>query len=288
MGCIGIKTGSASQRLRVEADAFVGTASEDMSIHANTDLREVRNCSGKQPEYFTTTEANRTNQIITQDYADVFVDVPNHDYNVKDINSQIYESCIIDDAHSGLSSETWEKDLAGRSRYRPIVSAGALELAVNFQFNTFKIMTYFEERLRYYPYGFNNYYDFGVLVDSESAQYPRAASSVRINQLDMDQYIKESKILVRLKPIENQETITEKEVTVVGTFQAVFDYNRYTLFITKPEQYNAGLFLKLFGDRQYIFSYDEQSLVFTVGVLNNIDKTLSGGKSVINNVKFGR
>lgn len=288
MSCVGILTGSSDQKLYVEADVFVGNQANDMSIDVTTDLQPITNCSGKQVAYFTPTESARSNQIITQSYDDVFVDRTNHDYNVKDTSSQIYQSAVVDYNTSILSGETWEKDLAGRSRYFPNISAGALEYSVSFQFNTFKIMTYYEEKLKYYPGGFNNIYDRGVLVDSEEAQYPRAASSVIINQLGVNEYIKESKILVRLKPTENRETITEKNVKIVNQFQAVYDFNRNTLFITKPEKYNAGLFLKLFGDKQYIFAYDEQSLVFTVGVLENIDRTLSGGRSVINNVKFGR
>ena len=73
--------------------------------------------------------------------------------------------------------------------------------------------------------------------------------------------------------------------TTLFTFRAIYDKARKMIFVEKSSKYNFAFFSKLAGSRNYIFNYDLNKRLLTVGTIDQLENGMSGKKNIVNMVR---
>jgi hypothetical protein len=282
--CVGIlHAGSAMNgRCYMEFDVFVGTAANDVSFSTPSDAYP-NYCFGKQSVFSPL--IRRSNYIITESYDDVFVDRDTNDYNLTS-ESPLFLAGINDVSTTYYNDEVFPYDLVGTKRGFPKISIGALEHALKFELIGNSIGAIWQEKLNYIAYPVSPYL-YGALESEETkGLFLRPAGFIQVEALK-EQFARESKILMEVKDPAFDSSVSNLRPTFVASFTAYYDVDRMTLIFNKPSDYSLGLFLKMIGDKQYIFTYDEQNQDFSVWMFAARELVPSGTKSIINNVMAG-
>lgn len=238
--------------------------------------RGVFVCNHGQSHIFVYTNEQR-NRIVSN-FTDMFMDRSAHDYRIKNVDSEIYAQGIVSDTFNAeAKSNTFTKDIAGNPRPGPEISIGAFELATVLEFVGSGIQSVKERKLRYDDVK-------NMFVAENGEEFARITGFIDGNPND---YAIEKKVFISIKPVENENIVTDKKYKVLYQFDALYESSSYTFVLYKTSKFNSGLFIRMIGKDQYIFLYDDITRTLTVGVLEKLNTGTSGYHSIINNVRFG-
>jgi hypothetical protein len=108
------------------------------------------------------------------------------------------------------------------------------------------------------------------------------------NQNSREEFVRESKIIIELKPNSNEfRVFSDKKNKEFHVFEAYYDKSSMSIIITKDSDLFNNLFSTIFDDGRYVFFFNEVNHTITVFENNTFGKGLSGVRNVVNKVKFG-
>jgi hypothetical protein len=82
-------------------------------------------------------------------------------------------------------------------------------------------------------------------------------------------------------------TFSDKTHKLIAVLEAHYDKTRNTIVITKTPDYLGGLFDSTFEDGRFVFFLNEEESNLYVYEINTYDKSASGQRNIVNNVRFG-
>lgn len=177
------------------------------------------------------------------------------------------------------------KDIIGNDRIFEFgtVDIGPYELAVRqINFNSNDIRRVFQDKLK---------------LDSQKRIYTSTTEDTIYHDLyyqfidnpeDRQEFVRESKIIIRVKEItQDIRTFTDKINVEIGSFEAYYDATSMSIVISKGSDLLGGLFSSIFDDGRYLFYFDEVAHSLKIFSNNTFDKGLSGNRNAVKNVKFG-
>ena len=274
---VGIKVNAAVTFFGMEYTTILGNGGFSLDIINNCPNPMYFNFNrGETADFDPTSSFNRTCKRISTSYDAIFKDPDNRNFNLNDDSELKYAGVWDRDVYWFEFPEVRNPDMSGTNRYEPYISIGALEIRLNVIFNGTGIVRAYQDNLKY-----ENLQYFLSLLDG--SRYIRPASAIR-NENDKLEFCRSSVIIMKLIP----KFITiDKPVTILYRLTAYYDPFTSSLVMPKPNADMFRLLLKLCGDKQYIFMYDEQALILSIGIYPSFEHGLAGNKSVINSIKFG-
>jgi hypothetical protein len=118
--------------------------------------------------------------------------------------------------------------------------------------------------------------------------YNWLAADLLFLQIDIEKYCRESKIFFEMKPdTADFRTFSDKTHKLIAVLEAHYDKTRNTIVITKTPDYLGGLFDSTFEDGRFVFFLNEEESNLYVYEINTYDKSASGQRNIVNNVRFG-
>jgi hypothetical protein len=108
-----------------------------------------------------------------------------------------------------------------------------------------------------------------------------------LSQDEIDTFIKEEKIFIKLKNIEIKNIISDKPDYLIDTFDAYYDLSSNVIIVKKSSKYLGDLFNNFFKKDQYVLEYNDVLKKMYIYYKYTYNKGLSGMTSILNSVKFG-
>jgi hypothetical protein len=269
-GTIGIEYADSGANIRCGFNAFVGgRAGNDISGMGTAPNYEHHYNIGNDIGF--SRNLLWTNMIWNdgEDYSGVFTDRDNGDYNIKDINSPLYNSGTIDyliNAYPGSvqSIKATIVDVSGRFNPKYECCIGALGYSEIFEFDRDAVSNVFEGGLRFAPalneYGQVNPFGDGrvegQMVSGKINFYRVSAMVAAIEDTTPADFVKENKVFISLK--KTSGIAYNRKIKLVGEFEAYIELINKIIVVKKDMGAGNVLFSNLAGDKNYIFRYNEQ------------------------------
>ena len=211
--------------------------------------------------------------LLIADPDTMFTDRDNGLYTPLNTSAQHYLSGLWD-SDTVPFAETFYYDLAGNLRTMNYICVGPLEMHQAFEFNGSYIKGSDSQKLNYYP---------STLISTLDGMSYYAYITGVLSQTHLD-YSSEDKIAIYLNNVEPL-MMSGQRYTTLFTFRAIYDKARKMIFVEKSSKYNFAFFSKLAGSRNYIFNYDLNKRLLTVGTIDQLENGMSGKKNIVNMVR---
>lgn len=272
-----VKTDIDTARIDIGYDVYFGDHSfNDLDINASTNIASLVYSRGETPALLPTSEALRTNNNLVQSYDDIFEDVSVFNLKPKK-GSELIMAAVRDIGISGVG-EVFPYDLAGTRRFSPDMTIGALESPLQFNFDGSAITKIIQSKLDYLTRAESGHLH-GLFRSADKEFFLRPTSGFNTDE-ERSEFAKEAKIVISLK--ESYTNYNRKSKTVYS-FECYYDYKTNSLILRKPDDFVAGILLKVIGDKQYIFKYYEQENRLDFNIYKAREVSLSGTRSIIAN-----
>jgi hypothetical protein len=255
---------------------------------------------GNDPNWFGKNTSNlqltvieaQSNKLINTSLDDMFVNRTGLDYNIKSRNSQQYLAGPFPNPEFDDSiAEVYTLDIRANFRSPNKISYGPFAAPQRFEFSGADIIAINEQKLEEIPV-------YETFSDSQigkfrstynSVDYYHAFNSVkRAVNSSTSEYVKEAKIAIRIKVIPFNNSIEYRKYREVGQFNAIYDIGNNMIFVDKNQAFDSAFFSRMVGSKNYIFSMDAARRYLIVGVIDELEKGMSGKNNIINQVRFGR